>query len=105
MELLQPQDQALPAQPLFTWQGVWYSRHLMAAASAAVGPLGFAFQSYMGALQKRPLRTKALTSSVIAGCSDLIAQRLIYGKHKSLRRTGLMLLYGLLWNGPSAHYW
>ncbi len=56
-------------------------------------------------LNRRPLRTKALTSAFIAGLSDVLAQRIVSGGYKSWRRTLALAVYGLCYNGPSAHYW
>lgn len=83
----------------------------MAASSASPsvrGPpslLGAAWQRYLLQLNKHPLRTKALTSAFIAGLSDVAAQGIINGRHTSWRRTLALACYGLIWNGPSAHYW
>lgn len=67
--------------------------------------LQVAWQRYLTQLNKRPLRTKAVTAACIAGLSDIIAQRMLFGGYRSPRRTFLCASYGLLWNGPSAHYW
>lgn len=67
--------------------------------------LALAWQRYNANLRRRPLATKALTAGAIAGISDLIAQRLAGAGPLQLRRTALMALFGLLWSGPSAHYW
>mmetsp|Transcript_59 Transcript_59/g.94 ORF Transcript_59/g.94 Transcript_59/m.94 type:complete len:225 (-) Transcript_59:1101-1775(-) len=69
------------------------------------GPVGLAWKAYLGSLKAKPIRTKSITSAVIAGLSDCIAQRVIHGRHRSFTRTLCMVLYGLVWNGPSAHYW
>eukprot|EP00877_Chromochloris_zofingiensis_P002350 jgi/Chrzof1/12115/Cz06g21270.t1 len=63
-----------------------------------------AWARYKQQLQQKPLRTKALTSACIASLSDVIAQRMI-AKRYDWQRTVKMALYGLLWGGPSAHYW
>lgn len=48
---------------------------------------------------------QALTSATIAGLSDLVAQRLVgHGSYK-YKRTAAMAAFGLLWGGPSLHYW
>ena len=71
--------------------------------------LGAAWASYLSSLQRNPLRTKALTSATISGLSDVIAQRLMRGSTSkggwNAKRTLLLAIYGLIWNGPSAHYW
>jgi len=68
------------------------------------GVLALAWRRYNGALRRRPLRTKALTSAAVAAASDALAQRLVGGPYRP-RRTALMALFGLLWSGPSAHFW
>uniref|UniRef100_A0A7S0N794 Peroxisomal membrane protein MPV17 n=1 Tax=Chlamydomonas leiostraca TaxID=1034604 RepID=A0A7S0N794_9CHLO len=67
--------------------------------------LSLAWQRYLFNLNQKPLRTKALTSAFIAGLSDVIAQRIISGGYKNSRRTLAIACYGLIWNGPSAHFW
>jgi peroxisomal membrane protein 2 len=63
-----------------------------------------AWQRYLIALQKYPLRTKATTAGVLAGCSDLVAQKLSGAKKLQLRRSLLMLLYGFVYGGPFGHF-
>lgn len=67
--------------------------------------LGIAWQRYLYQLNKRPLRTKALTAAGIAALSDIIAQRVLTGGYRSGRRTVAVALYGLIYTGPAAHYW
>lgn len=75
------------------------------APPARPGVVQLAWSRYLHQLQTQPLRTKALTAAVIAGTSDVIAQRALNGRHTNMRRTLAVAIYGLLWNGPSAHYW
>eukprot|EP00798_Chlamydomonas_sp_ICE-L_P010234 gene10234-8151_t len=77
----------------------------MASPAASGGVLNVAWQRYLFQLQKRPIRTKAITGACIAGVSDVIAQRILHGQHKNWKRTIAMALYGLIWSSPSAHYW
>jgi hypothetical protein len=42
---------------------------------------------------------QALTAGVIAGLSDVIAQRLTSRKRLNLRRTLCIVLWGLVWTG------
>jgi len=49
-----------------------------------------AWQRYLIALHKHPLRTKAATSGLLAGCSDLAAQKLSGAKKLQLRRSLLI---------------
>ncbi|GFH14360.1 uncharacterized protein HaLaN_10399, partial [Haematococcus lacustris] len=67
--------------------------------------LQLGWQRYLYQLHKKPLRTKALTSAMIASISDIVAQRIISGGYRNWRRTLAMAIYGFLWNGPSAHFW
>ena len=64
-----------------------------------------AWSMYLRKLQAKPVQTKALTAAGIQTCSDVLAQRISGSKQLNLRRTGLMALFGLLWAGPSLHYW
>ncbi|KAM7256668.1 hypothetical protein ACFE04_012409 [Oxalis oulophora] len=59
---------------------------------------------YRQQLQQHPLRTKAITAGFLAGCSDLIAQKISGVKKIQFRRTLLILLYGLLYSGPFGHF-
>ena len=43
-------------------------------------------QAYMRQLQAHPLRTKAITSGVLAGCSDAVAQKISGASKLQLRR-------------------
>mmetsp|Transcript_24472 Transcript_24472/g.66785 ORF Transcript_24472/g.66785 Transcript_24472/m.66785 type:complete len:199 (+) Transcript_24472:2136-2732(+) len=67
--------------------------------------LSLAWQRYLVNLNKHPLRTKALTSACVAGLSDAIAQSSSNNKGWLWRRTGAIMLYGLIWGGPGGHYW
>lgn len=62
------------------------------------------WSNYLRQLRRRPLRTKAVTSAVILGLSDMIAQGL-NGKPFAVRRNLAAALWGLCWSGPSAHFW
>ena len=49
---------------------------------------------------------QAITAGVLAGVSDLLAQRLSSrGTPANWRRTLSIALYGFLWAGPASHYW
>ena len=50
---------------------------------------------------------QALTAAVLSALSDLLAQRLAGTARTPVnwRRTLAIALYGLVWAGPSAHYW
>ncbi|EFJ38215.1 hypothetical protein SELMODRAFT_73281 [Selaginella moellendorffii] len=63
-----------------------------------------AWRKYLTSLQKNPLPTKALTAGTLAGCSDLVAQKLMGVKKLQLRRALLIALYGLLYGGPFGHF-
>ncbi|KAF7063676.1 hypothetical protein CFC21_070177 [Triticum aestivum] len=61
-------------------------------------------QAYMRQLSKHPLRTKAITSGVLAGCSDAVAQKISGVKKLQLRRLLLIMLYGFAYAGPFGHF-
>ncbi|CAN7057966.1 hypothetical protein IGI04_015354 [Brassica rapa subsp. trilocularis] len=63
-----------------------------------------AWRKYLIQLQAHPLRTKAITAGVLAGCSDAIAQKIAGVKKIQFRRLFLLMLYGLCYGGPFAHY-
>ncbi|WOK95393.1 hypothetical protein Cni_G04100 [Canna indica] len=63
-----------------------------------------AWQRYLHQLQTHPLRTKAITSGVLAGCSDAIAQKISGIKRLQLRRMLLIMLYGFVYAGPFGHF-
>lgn len=53
---------------------------------------------------------QAITSSIVTGIADVVAQRLASsgGASKTIynwRRTVAMALFGLIWAGPSNHFW
>jgi peroxisomal membrane protein 2/protein Mpv17 len=48
--------------------------------------VAMAGQAYMKQLQTHPLRTKAITSGVLAGCSDAVAQKISGVTKLQLRR-------------------
>lgn len=64
-----------------------------------------AWHRYNVALRKQPLATKAITSGCIAALSDVIAQRLAGSPRHNWLRTLQLALFGLVWSGPSAHFW
>jgi hypothetical protein len=53
-------------------------------------------QAYMKQLGAHPLRTKAITSGVLAGCSDVVAQKISGVKKLQFRRVLLIMVYYLL---------
>ncbi|KAG7671539.1 putative Peroxisomal membrane protein PMP22 [Nannochloris sp. 'desiccata'] len=69
--------------------------------------LALAWHKYLNNLKRDPVKTKAVTASLIAIASDLIAQRLGGSSRARVnwRRTLSIALYGLIWTGPSNHYW
>jgi len=60
--------------------------------------------AYTAALTEWPIATKALTSGVIFALSDVVAQR-IAGDERDWWRAAVAGLVGLLYFGPSAHFW
>ncbi|CAM6099323.1 unnamed protein product [Calypogeia fissa] len=63
------------------------------------------WERYLDLLQEYPLRTKMITSGVLAGTSDLVSQKIAGTKTFDYRRAVLMMLYGLIYAGPFGHYW
>ncbi|KAJ4968046.1 hypothetical protein NE237_014747 [Protea cynaroides] len=63
-----------------------------------------AWGKYLLQLQSNPLKTKAITSGVLAGCSDAIAQKIAGAKTLHLRRLLLIMLYGFAYGGPFGHF-
>ena len=70
--------------------------------------------AYNGYLERHPLLTKSITSGVMYGCGDVIAQVVEQGidykkSYKdyiiSYKRTGIFFLFGIFIAGPSYHYW
>lgn len=63
-----------------------------------------AWRKYLIQLQAHPLKTKAITSGVLAGVSDLVAQKISGIKKLQLRRLFLIMLYGFAYGGPFGHF-
>jgi peroxisomal membrane protein 2 len=63
-----------------------------------------AWHRYLLNLQRYPLQTKAITAGVLAGSSDMIAQKLAGAKKLQFRRSFLLMLYGLCYGGPFGHF-
>ncbi|WVZ91607.1 hypothetical protein U9M48_037753 [Paspalum notatum var. saurae] len=66
--------------------------------------VAMAGQAYMRQMQAHPLRTKAITSGVLAGCSDAVAQKISGVSKLQLRRLLLIALYGFAYAGPFGHF-
>ncbi len=88
-----------------------------------------AWARYLRQLEREPLKTKvslvaftirhgsliytasilrsvqAITSGSLAALSDITAQKLVSNAPLNWRRTLAMALFGLIWSGPSNHYW
>ncbi|KAF3456746.1 hypothetical protein FNV43_RR01400 [Rhamnella rubrinervis] len=63
-----------------------------------------AWKRYLLQLQLHPLRTKAITTGVIAGGSDIIAQKIAGIKKLHFKRLLFMMLYGFAYAGPLGHF-
>ncbi|KAK9083122.1 hypothetical protein Scep_029593 [Stephania cephalantha] len=63
-----------------------------------------AWRKYLLQLQTHPLRTKAITSGVLAGCSDVAAQKISGIRKLQLRRLLLIMFYGFAYAGPFGHF-
>ncbi|KAJ1452574.1 hypothetical protein M885DRAFT_526287 [Pelagophyceae sp. CCMP2097] len=67
--------------------------------------MAFIWAAYNRALTAQPLVVKACTSLVGFGLGDLLAQKLVDKKESiDWKRTARMATFGLLWHGPSGHY-
>ncbi|ONK66596.1 uncharacterized protein A4U43_C06F10000 [Asparagus officinalis] len=62
------------------------------------------WQSYTHQLQSHPLRTKAITSAVLAGVSDSAAQKISGIQKLHRKRILLKMMFGFLYYGPFGHY-
>ncbi|KAH9611570.1 hypothetical protein KSS87_010336 [Heliosperma pusillum] len=62
------------------------------------------WKKYLLQLQIHPLRTKAITAGVLAGCSDFTAQKISGIKKLQLKRLLLIMAYGFLYSGPLGHF-
>lgn len=62
------------------------------------------WERYLYLLQKYPLRTKCITSGLLAGSSDCLAQKIAGAKSLNYKRALFMLLYGFIYGGPFGHY-
>jgi len=79
--------------------------------------LRLAWARYRRQLRARPLLTKSLTAAAVAAASDALAQAVSASSSSfsaasaswrpryDLVRTLKMALLGLVWGGPSAHFW
>ncbi|KAK9991744.1 hypothetical protein SO802_026729 [Lithocarpus litseifolius] len=63
-----------------------------------------AWKKYLLQLQNHPLRTKAITAGVLAGCSDAVAQKIAGVKKLQLKRSLLFMIYGFAYSGPFGHF-
>lgn len=68
------------------------------------------WDAYNGALNRRPITTKSITSGVMYGLGDVFAQvgeSYKYGTPLELnwKRIGVMTLFGTVVSGPMYHYW
>ncbi|XP_044500021.1 peroxisomal membrane protein PMP22 [Mangifera indica] len=63
-----------------------------------------AWRKYLIQLQAHPLRTKAITAGILAGCSDAVAQKISGIKKLQLRRMLLLMFYGFAYGGPFGHF-
>lgn len=73
-------------------------------------PLRRLLALYVEAVSRRPVVTKSLTTMVLGGCGDLLAQRIAaHQRGEPLRvdvvRLRAVALWGLLFMGPMLHTW
>ncbi|XP_030475552.1 uncharacterized protein LOC115692734 [Syzygium oleosum] len=80
-----------------------FSSSSSSAASSRVGFLGW----YLGVVKSRPIFTKSVTCGLIYTAADLSSQTIANPSSESydLVRTLRMAGYGLLFVGPSLHFW
>eukprot|EP00889_Picochlorum_renovo_P003144 jgi/Picre1/30174/NNA_005543.t1 len=66
------------------------------------------WRAYLNKLQKDPLLTKSLTAGVLNGLSNVVAQK-TRGHHNKRHVSWHMVMkyvaFGIVWAGPSVHYW
>ena len=67
--------------------------------------MSFLWAQYNRALAAQPLIVKAMTSFTGFTAGDLLAQKAVEKKDEiDIMRTARMATFGLLWHGPSGHY-
>ena len=78
-----------------------------AAAAGAMELVQAAWGRYQRKMRKAPLQTKAVTAAAIQGASDVLGQLLTKPRGARLRlgKTAKMAFFGLVWVGPSIHFW
>ncbi|GFP90180.1 peroxisomal membrane protein pmp22 [Phtheirospermum japonicum] len=62
-------------------------------------------QTYLGQLQKHPLRTKVVTAGVLSAISDIVAQKLSGIQKLQLKRLLLKVIFGAAYLGPFGHFY
>eukprot|EP01024_Parvocaulis_polyphysoides_P055444 TRINITY_DN567_c2_g3_i1.p2 TRINITY_DN567_c2_g3~~TRINITY_DN567_c2_g3_i1.p2 ORF type:complete len:216 (+),score=13.43 TRINITY_DN567_c2_g3_i1:22-669(+) len=67
--------------------------------------LDIAVAKYAESLQSNPIQTKSSTAGVTMALGEAIAQYLGHKRMPDLNRCATMALFGILWSGPSNHYW
>ncbi|KJE89309.1 peroxisomal membrane protein 2 [Capsaspora owczarzaki ATCC 30864] len=60
-------------------------------------------QAYLGALQRRPMLTKAVSASVIASLGNVLSQRIRNTPRVDYRSIASYAIFGLCFNGPITH--
>lgn len=89
-----------------------------AGGAEAKKEAGGLLQSYLRALDKKPLITKIITSGVICGAGDIMAQGLAFRSNEmttgglgafvrgiDLQRLNIYALLGAVYIAPLIHYW
>lgn len=71
------------------------------------GPLARLWRSYETQLERRPIATQSVTSALLWGAGDLLAQRFADKEARSVdvRRTALTAVFGGSLIGPCGHVW
>ncbi|CDS41086.1 protein Mpv17 [Echinococcus multilocularis] len=63
------------------------------------------YHGYSNLLVKYPVRTQALSTAIIMGCGDIIAQKIVEKREWELSRTVKFGAIGLFVIGPTLNFW
>ena len=67
--------------------------------------LRYALSKYGNLLETKPLITKSITTSLLMGLGDVIAQKIEKAPEYNYKRTLRLATVGAVITGPSLHYW
>ncbi|XP_041455513.1 peroxisomal membrane protein 2-like [Lytechinus variegatus] len=78
---------------------------MMETKKEGPGSLQMLFRAYLRFLKEKPIITKSLTSGLIAGIGDVIAQRIVDPSAPyTFRSTAAFAVLGTFFTGPLSHY-